>query len=175
MITNLNQTVKALEQQVYEDIPKGRYTFVVDTIDPWEKKEKKNEMIILRDENGYALKDEKGRVEKEKVDHLEFYTANIKLKIIRGQFANRTIFASLTTHPNAVFVTQGFLYAVGEDELPFSEIPTVCKGKELDGQLEYREYETTKVDKNTGVETTETRRVPNITKFLRPELIDDGI
>ena len=72
------------------------------------RKVKRMPLITRRDERGFAIKDEKGKVIKDKVDNLEWYQCNVRFKIIEGDYANRIVFSNLTTHPDALFMTQGF-------------------------------------------------------------------
>lgn len=175
MIIGLDKKFKAKEQTVFEELPEGIYTFVVDSIKPWEKKTIKNAKLTVRDENGYPLKDDKNKIIKETVDSLEFYVCNVTLKVLDGKYAGRLVWADLTTHPDAAFITEGFLYAVGEAELMASEIPTKCVGKVLKAETYHNKYEKKITDKDTGLETTETRINTKVKRFIKPDLIEGEI
>ena|SRR5690554_5390736 len=178
MIGDLNTKFRAREQRDYEILPEGEYNVVVEEINPWEKKTKKNVMIIQRDENGYPLKDEKGNIVKEKVEELTFYLSNVKLRIVDGEYKDRFIFTNLTTHPNASFITEGFLYAIGKEELTANKIPLECVNEYLTVGVNHRTYEKKTINKDTGLEEVETRTIANVNNFLKPEFIpaaDDNL
>jgi hypothetical protein len=164
--------VKAKKQEDFEDLPIGKYTVEVVSVDDWEKKELKNAQISVRDDDGYVVKNEKGKPQKQTIPNLVFYTAKTKLKVIDGEHNGRFITTFLTTHPDALFITEGFLYAIDETEMSVDDMPTSnpkspLKGKTLVVDLDYREYEKTITDKDTGIDTVELRRMPNIKKFIR--------
>ena len=169
---DLNTVVSAVKQEEvsYDVIPEGKYLVEVVQIDDWEKKSKKNALITRRDERGFAIKDEKGKVVKDKVDNLEWYQCNVRFKIIEGEFANRIVFSNLTTHPDALFMTQGFLYAVGLSELPLGQIQETCLGRKLIIDVYHSEYTKKEVDKTTGIEVEKTYTNARVKTHIRPDL-----
>ena len=110
---------------------------------------------------------QKGKVKKEHVANLVYHTAKVKLRVIDGEFEKRIITTFLTTHPDAIFVTEGFLYAVDETQMKLSDMQSKLKGKTLIVDLDYREYNKTTTDKETGIDRVEVRKMPNVKKFLR--------
>ncbi len=164
---DLRGTVKAKEQESYDDLPKGKYYVSVEKIEDWEEKTQKNAYVITRDEEGLPIKDEKGKILKELVPSLSYFTAKVTLRITEGEFTGRKIYTSLTTHPDAIFITEGFLFAVEENELALIDVQEKCINKELMVDLDYRTYEKKVQDSATGLESVEKRTIPNVKKFLR--------
>lgn len=170
---DLNTVVSAVKQEEsvgYDVIPEGKYLVEVVQIDEWEKKSKKNALITRRDERGFAIKDEKGKVIKDKVDNLEWYQCNVRFKIIEGDYANRIVFSNLTTHPDALFMTQGFLYAVGLSELPLNKIQETCLGRKLIIDVYHSKYTKKEIDKTTGLEVEKTYTNARVRTHIRPDL-----
>lgn len=169
---DLDTVVSAVKQEEvsYDVIPEGKYLVEVVQIDDWEKKSKKNALITRRDERGFAIKDEKGKVIKDKVDNLEWYQCNVRFKIIEGDFTNRIVFSNLTTHPDALFMTQGFLYAVGLSELPLGKVQETCLGRKLIIDVYHSEYTKKEVDKTTGIEVEKTYTNARVKTHIRPDL-----
>lgn len=172
---NLNDKIKARQQtnektvSSNNPIPEGVYDVVVDEIKPWVQLVK-DTVINRRDEMGRLIKDANGQVVKDTIKNYAFYTCDIRLSIVGGEFANRKIYSSLTTHPNAVFITQGFLYAIGEGELTYGQIQTRGLGKTLRVETKNETYDKKAVNPDTGSESVETRVVTRVKTFLRPTL-----
>lgn len=166
--TSLDKKYTAKEggQINYDPIPDGEYKLRVKDVDPW-KESIKNIKVILRDENGNVLEDEKGNKQTEMVNNCKFYNCMVRFEIVEGQYAGRIIFHNLTTHPNMSWSIDNFLYALGLKELTASEIQTACKGKECIGNVYIDEYEKVTQNKETGLDETTTKKVNRI-KSLKP-------
>lgn len=160
------RTARAGGQLNYDPIPEGDYKLRVKEIEPW-KLSKKDIKVIMRDENGNALKDEKGNNLTELVKDCEFYNCNIKFEVVDGEFAGKLVFHNLTTHPNMSWSIDNFLYAVGIEELSASQIQSVCVGRECDATVYIDTYEKTVQNKETGLDEVKIREVNRI-KSLRP-------
>ena len=160
------RTARAGGQLNYDPIPDGDYRLKVKEIEPW-KKSTKDIKVILRDENGNALKDEKGNNLTELVKNCEFYNCNVKFVVVGGEFDGRMIFHNLTTHPNMSWSIDNFLYAVGIEELSASQIQSVCVGRECDGTIYTDTYEKSVQNKETGIDEKQLKEVNRI-KSLRP-------
>lgn len=160
------RTARAGGQLNYDPIPEGDYKLRVKEIEPW-KLSKKDIKVIMRDENGNALKDEKGNNLTELVKDCEFYNCNIKFEVVDGEFAGKLVFHNLTTHPNMSWSIDNFLYAVGIEELSASQIQGVCVGRECDATVYIDTYEKTVQNKETGLDEVKIREVNRI-KSLRP-------
>lgn len=159
-------------KRTYEPIPEGTYNVRVLEVQPWEKKVK-DIYINVRDEKGKLVKDESGATAKELHKNVEYYNALMTLEITHGEFSNRRLFTNLTTHPNASFITDNFLYAIGAKEMVASEIPTKAVGKGLDVAVEISSYKRTITDPDTGLETSETRTRNEVKAFRRAPKADD--
>jgi len=130
--TDLNQKAQASAPKSFELLPEGRYTVRVKEIKPW-KQSKKDIKVNIRDENGQVVKDENGKAVTELKKDYIFYGAQMTFEIINDkEYNGRLLFPSLTTHPNASFITENFLYAVNISEIPYAEIQNKCKGLILD-------------------------------------------
>ena len=165
------RTARAGGQLNYDPIPDGDYRLKVKEIDPW-KKSTKDVKVIMRDENGNALKDEKGNNLTELVKNCEFYNCNVKFVVVGGEFDGRMIFHNLTTHPNMSWSIDNFLYAVGIEELSASQIQSVCVGRECDGTIYTDTYEKKVQNKETGIDEIQLKEVNRI-KSLRPLKIEE--
>lgn len=160
------RTARAGGQLNYDPIPEGDYKLRVKEIEPW-KLSKKDIKVIMRDENGNALKDEKGNNLTELVKDCEFYNCNVKFEVVDGEFAGKLVFHNLTTHPNMSWSIDNFLYAVGIEELSASQIQGACVGLECDATVYIDTYEKTVQNKETGLDEVKIREVNRI-KSLRP-------
>ena len=85
------RTARAGGQMNFDPIPEAEYTLRVKEIEPW-KLSKKDLKVIMRDENGNALKDEKGNNITEMVKDCEFYNCNVKFEVVGGEYDGRIIF-----------------------------------------------------------------------------------
>ena len=153
-------------QTNFEPIPDGEYQLRVKEIDPW-KKSTKTIKVILRDDNGNALKDEKGNNQTETINNCEFYNCNVKFEIVGGPYDGRVVFHNLTTHPNMTWAIPNFLYALNLKELTASQIQSTCIGKECIGNVYTDTYEKTIQNKETGIDEVVERTVNRI-KSLKP-------
>jgi hypothetical protein len=176
MIKDLNAKVEGKRPvNDFTPVPEGQYNVKVVEIKPW-KALTKNIMLNTRDNTGRLVKDEKGNLVKELVKDFTFYNADVRLEILDGEHKGRLLFTSLTTHPNAEFITKNFLYAVGVSEITLNQIQAKCTGLKLivDVVINENNY---KIEKNpvTGAET----KVPNprneVKAFLKPELVAEEI
>lgn len=159
-------TAKEGGQLNFEPIPDGDYRLRVKEIDPW-KKQTKTIQVIQRDENGNAIKDDKGKNLTETVPNCEFYNANVKFEVVGGEFDGRLIFHNLTTHPNMDWSIANFLFAIGLNELMPSQIQGLCVGKECMGNVYTDSYNKIVQNKDTGIDETVARKVNRI-KSLKP-------
>lgn len=162
---DFGKKVQGKEQKSYDDLPVGRYTVSVKEIGDWEIKSIKNANIIVRDEDGSMAKDEKGKVKKEIVPLLEYATSKVKLEVVDGEHAGRLIFTNLSTHPDALFVMEGFLFAIDKSEVSLGDVKKECEGEMLDVELNYRTYEKPITDQATGLTITESKKVQDVKKF----------
>jgi len=150
----------------YDPVPDGEYVLRVKEIDPW-KESKKTIQVIQRDENGNALKDEKGKNITETVKDCVFYNCNVKFEIVSGQYDGKLVFHNLTTHPNMNWSIDNFLYAIGIPELAASEIQDKAKGAMCYGSVFTDTYTKVVPNKDTGIDEEVERKV-NKVKNLRP-------
>ena len=148
----------------FSPIPDGEYVLCVKEITKWTPK-KQTIKVIQRDENGKALKDEKGDNITETVQDCEFYNCTVKLEIMEGEYAGRLIFHNLSTHPNMPFAIPNFLFGVGMEELAAGEIQEYCVGKECIGVVDTRTYTKTVQNKDTGIDEEVEKKVNNIKSF----------
>lgn len=162
---DFGKKVQGKEQKSYDDLPVGRYTVKVKEIGDWEIKSVKNANIIVRDEDGEMEKDEKGIVKKEIVPILEYATSKVKLEVVEGEHTGRLIFTNLSTHPDALFVMEGFLFAIDKSEVALGDVKKECEGEMLDVELNYRTYEKPTTDQATGLTNVESKKVQDVKKF----------
>lgn len=132
-------------------LPKGDYLVEVKYFKEW-KPNTKNIMVNVRDENGRIVRDEKDQIVKELVKDCTYYVTTMSLEVLDGEFAGERIWTTLTTHPNATFIMENFLYAIGCEELMPSQIEETI-GKKLKVGVEISSYDKKEKDKATGLET----------------------
>jgi Fe-S cluster biosynthesis and repair protein YggX len=159
--------IKAREQNTerkqYETLPEGKYIVEIVAIEPWKEQVKAVEFINVKDEKGNLMKDDNGKIIKEEFRNYEFFTLDMKLKIIDGPNTGRIIYGNLTTHDNVLFLTEGFLFATGVDQL--NDINDLFKfdlvGKTLQVETTNQTYTKEVMNQDTGmtepVERTKTR------------------
>ncbi len=164
---NISETKKS-----FDPIPEDIYNVRVLEIQPWEKQVKDID-VIVRDEKGKIAKDEEGNTVRKLTKNVEYYNTNVTLEITGGDYENRRLWTNLTTHPNASFITDNFLYAIGAKEMVASDIPTKAIGKTLDVVVEISSYERKITDPDTGLERTETRTKNEVKSFRKPSKLDD--
>lgn len=154
----------------YEPIPSGNYTVKVLEIQPWEK-QIKDIYVNLRDNSGKVIKDATGKNQKELIKDVEYYNSLMTLEVQGGEHAGRRLFTNLTTHPNASFITDNFLYAINEREMIASDIPKKAPDRFLDVTVEIASYNKTQVDPDTGIETVEVRTKNEVKAFKKASLV----
>lgn len=150
----------------YDPIPDGEYVLRVKEVDPW-KETKKTIQVIQKDENGNAIKDDKGKNITETVKDCVFYNCNVKFEVVSGEYDGRLIFHNLTTHPNMSWSIDNFLYAIGIQELAASEIQEKAKGAMCCGTVYTDTYTKVVQNKETGIDEEVERKV-NRVKSLKP-------
>lgn len=153
-------------QTNFEPLPEGEYTLRVKEVDEW-KPTTKTIQVIQRDENGNAIKDEKGKNLTETVPNCTFYNCNVRFEVVGGEYDGRLIFHNLTTHPNMSWSIDNFLYAIGLKELTASEIKNACVGKECIGNVYIDSYDKTVQNRDTGIDEVVSRKVNRI-RSLKP-------
>lgn len=161
--TNLDtkRTARAGGQMNFEPIPEGEYTLKVKEIEPW-KESVKTIAVIVRDENGNVLKDDKGKNITENVENCKFYNCNVKFEVVGGEYNGRIVFHNLTTHPNMNWSIDNFLYAVGIDELAASQIQSVCLNRMCKGVITIDSYKKVQQNKETGIDETVEKKINRI-------------
>lgn len=164
--TSLNKKYTAKESVAmdYSPIPDGLYRAKVKEVSPW-KKETKTIKVIQRDENGNALKDEKGNNITETVQNCEFYNCSVRMEITEGQYSGRLVFHNLSTHPNMPFSIPAFLYGLGVSELAAGEIQDNVPGKECMIDVITETYTKTVQNKETGLDEEQDRQINKVKNF----------
>jgi hypothetical protein len=168
-------SIKAREQsnidkKEYAPLPEGIYNVeVVEVATEWKPHSKPVEYINARDSKGNLLKDDNGKLIKDTVSNYTFHTLDITLKITDGENKGRNVFGSLTTHDNVLFLTEGFLYAVGVDEL--TNINDIFNadlvGKKLKVETVNQTYTKDIPDKDTGISNPVEKTRTRIKKYLK--------
>ena len=164
--TSLNKRYTAKESVAmdYSPIPDGLYRAKVKEVSPW-KKETKTIKVIQRDENGNALKDEKGNNITETVQNCEFYNCSVRMEITEGQYSGRLVFHNLSTHPNMPFSIPAFLYGLGVSELAAGEIQDNVPGRECMIDVITETYTKTVQNKETGLDEEQERQINKVKNF----------
>lgn len=164
--TSLNKKYTAKESVAmdYSPIPDGLYRAKVKEVSPW-KKETKTIKVIQRDENGNALKDEKGNNITETVQNCEFYNCSVRMEITEGQYSGRLVFHNLSTHPNMPFSIPAFLYGLGVSELAAGEIQDNVPGKECMIDVITETYTKIVQNKETGLDEEQERQINKVKNF----------
>lgn len=150
-----------------EVIPAGTYTLKVIKIEPWKAQPAKTIQVAERDERGYVVKDDTGKVIRNTVKDVVLYSTNITLEVQYGEYRGRRVFHRFDTHPDFSFLISHFTYACDVGEPILAELPTVCLNKVVEGVVEHQTYNKKVVDKNTGIEDIIPTTVARITKFTR--------
>ena len=175
MIEALNKVVqgKPQEPQVSQDkksfdtLPEGTYDTKVLEIKEWTPMTK-DVWVNKRDGSGRIMKDATGKPAKELHKNLTFYNVDVTLEITHGDYKGRKVWTSLTTHPNAEFITQGFLFGIGATKMTYGDIPNQVVGKELSIETFNEPYTKVVTDPDTGLEQEITKYSTRVRKFLRP-------
>ena len=173
MINGLNSIVKGKEnvQIKYTPLPDGKYHVYVEEIKPWVAKDFVGVDINQRDSDGRIVKGDDGKPTKVKATFTA-YSADMTLTILDGEFTGRKIFANVTTHPDVLFLLEGFLYAVSMPEITLSDLQVKCKGERLIVDTYNREYVKTKANPLTGIDEQIVSNKTAVRSFLKPELMD---
>jgi len=153
MIIGLNNVVEGKEtvQKAYTPLPEGKYKVSVEVIKDWVGKDFKDVDINQRDADGKIVKDDDGKNVKVKATFTA-YSADITLSVTDGEFKGRKIFANVTTHPDVLFLLEGFLYAVGKSSIVLSALQKECINKNLEVEVYNRSYTKTVTDPSTGLD-----------------------
>jgi hypothetical protein len=166
-----------IEKKEYTPLPEGTYSVEVVEIAPeWKAQSKAVEYINARDSKGNLLKDDNGKLIKDTVANYTFHTLDLKLRVISGDSKGRFIFGSLTTHDNVLFLTEGFLYAVGVDEL--RDMNDIFKhnlvGKTLSVETTNQTYTKMVDDKDTGISNPVEKTRTRIKKYLKSPIVKNN-
>lgn len=168
---DLNSKVEGKETKNFEPIPAGVYEAVVANIEPWEAKEFIDVKINKKDESGLVVRDENGNIEK--VDaSFTAYSANLRLKIVSGDYEGRIIFANLTTHPDVRFLLDQFVYAT-VTSCVLADLQEKSIDKPLKINVGIKEYPKKYVDPNTAIEKTEIKTKNYVKGFYKTALVQD--
>lgn len=172
--TSLNKRYRANRgfDNDFSPIPEGEYNVRIKEVSPWIET-KKTIKVILRDEDGKALKNDKGENLTELVKDCVYYNCNVKLEVVGGEHDGRLIFHNLSTHPNMPFSIPNFLYGIGMDELTAAEVNKTV-GTECIAKVVIDSYDKKVVNKDTGLEET-VQRTKNAVKSFKPIEIDDEL
>lgn len=173
MVLDLNSEVTVTSApNRFEQIPAGRYECVVSKVGEWEAKDFANVAVNLRDDSGKILKDDNGDRVTEKMDFTA-YSANVVLDIVDGDFYGRKIFTNVTTHPNVLFLLEGFIYAIKADKgLRLTDLADSAVGKRVAVDVYHRTYEKRVVDPDTAKETKVPVVSVSVKSFMRPKDVD---
>jgi hypothetical protein len=158
------------EKREYAPLPEGFYNVeVIDLAPEWKKQTKAVEYINAKDSKGNLLKDDNGKLIKDTVKDYEFFTLDLVFKVIDGEHKGRNIYGSLTTHDNVLFLTEGFLYAVGISELNnINDVFTLgLIGKQLKVETTNQTYTKIVDDKDTGISNPVEKVRTRIKKFYK--------
>lgn len=175
MIDVLNKVVQGRPQEqpeqpdkkTYDLLPEGTYNVKVLEIKEWTPMTK-DVWINKRDGAGRITRDASGKIQKELHKNLTFYNVDVTLEITDGEHKGRRVWTSLTTHPNAEFITQGFLFGIGATKMTYGDIPNQAVGKELAIETFNEPYTKVVTDPDTGLEQEITKHSTRVRKFLRP-------
>lgn len=182
MIDILNQSVQARPQESekkeasksYDNLPEGVYNTKVLEIKEWTAMTK-DVWINKRDGSGRVMRDANNKIQKELHKNLTFYNVDLTLEITDGEHKGRRIWTSLTTHPNAEFITQGFLFAIGANKMTYGDIPRQCVDKELAVETFNESYTKIITDPDTGLDEEITKYSTRVRKFLRPSQANTAV
>jgi hypothetical protein len=164
--TSLNRRYTAREgsNMDFGPIPDGVYTAKVEEVTPWES-QTKSIKVILRDEDGKAIKNEKGDNVTEMQENCTFYNCTAKMKIVGGEYDGRIIFHNLSTHPNMPFQIPAFLYGLGLQELAASEIQDKTRGKLCMIDVYTDSYDKKVQNKDTGLDEIQKKYINRVKSF----------
>ena len=146
-------TGKEMEVKSYDILPEGRYIVIVDKIDDWKGKDFDKVEINKRDSDGKVVKDDNGKNVKEKAS-FKAYSADIKLKVVSGEHEGRIIFTNITTHPDVLFLLEGFLYANNKSDILLNKVQKECVGNILEVEVYHKKWDRVKANPQTGVDET---------------------
>lgn len=168
----LDSVVKGRENQQkgFEPLPDGKYVVEVEKIEDWKAQEFKDAEINVRDADGKIVKGADGKNMKVKADFTA-YSANITFTVIDGEFTGRKIFGNVTTHPDVLFLLEGFLFAVNKKEIVLTDLQKECINKRLIVEVYTRETTRTKADPHTGMDVTITAKKNAVRNFLKLDLV----
>lgn len=144
----------------------GTYAVKVTKVDPW-KEHIKDVLINVRDERGRIVKDTAGAIVKQMSKDHKFHTADVVLEITDGPFAGRNLYTSLTTHPNASFITENFVRATGQTNVLIGDLVKTSIGKTLHVEVVNETFEKRSVDKDTGADVVELKTKAKVKTFLQ--------
>lgn len=156
MIQNLDEVVVAEEQKntdFSELIPKGTYKVEIMEIEDWKSKVIKS--LTLKPSG-------------DKVQDVTIYNANVKMKIIEGEYEGRWLFDNITTHPNIPWSVSGFVHALGAEKIKLSEIQTL-EGRTCNVSIKKASY--TRTNKETGLDEEVEKN--EVTRYTRLEPSED--
>lgn len=164
MIT-LNTKIADQPQIATGPIVDGRYNVKVTKADPW-KEHVKDIHVNTRDERGRIIKNSLGSIVTELSKGHKFYTADLVLEIVDGPLAGRNLYTSLTTHPNASFITENFVRATKQTDVAIGDLVKTSIGKTLTVDVINETFEKHTVDKDTGADVVEVKTKAKVKSFV---------
>lgn len=178
-------TYNAVEPTYSERVPliDGVYDLRFVGAKEWQKVEKKNVKVYKKEGDNNFIFNEKGERETEIIPKLTYYTCSLrfevlnKVDIVDGKevyndiYKGNYVFFTLSTHPNCDYLIGNFVSSLGLDSLNLNNIDD-NKGKEIRANVVVETYETTKQDKDTGIEYQEEKTAYKIKNFVKKKTLD---
>ena len=145
-------------------VAEGDYAVTVAEIADW-KPHTKDIMVNVVDTRNRIVRDDAGKPKKELSKGYTFYTADVVLEINGGDFDGAKLYTSLTTHPNASFITENFVRAVGLTGVALKDVISKALDKTLVVTVKHENYDKTTTDPDTGLETVEVKQKAKVIAF----------
>lgn len=160
----IDLTTTVAKQPATGIVPKGDYKVTVLEIGAWTP-HVKDIMANKTDSRGRLVRGADGKPIKEMLKNHTFYTADVVLIIQGTDYDGAKLYTSLTTHPNAYFITENFVRAVGLVGTPLKDVITAALDKDLTVTVDHDSYEKKSTDPDTGLEIVENKLKAKVIAF----------
>lgn len=153
----------------WDEIPKGHYNVTAVVIYPWRHFERDSDVSVRGDDGKLIWHEDGSGTVKETVKNLKWSMADVIYRVDGGEYDGYGIRGSLSTHPDFIGNTKGFVINAGLAEVPLTDMFKHAGNIKL--SVHTYNKSVTRKDKDTGITTTSLE--PNV-RYTEPLIEDDN-
>lgn len=160
---------------VFDDIADGVHTVRIDHVYPW-KEVTRDTKMWMRDDNNRLVKDDNGDRIDVAVPNLTWFSTDVVLTVVGGDYDGISTRYYLSTHPNFHGAKMQFLYRTGligelSDDDGNINLDDLWKHTGAEAKALVKHKVINIKDKDTGL--MEEREIPYVSYFIDPNDVDN--